>query len=60
MTDEWVCVIPQRCARKGIAKANSAGMLGLVWLKDQAERDAWTKFSLTEHLAYLGFPVTST
>ncbi|PNH58836.1 hypothetical protein VD0002_g8702 [Verticillium dahliae] len=57
LTDRWVCVIPRRRAGSGGAAANGAGMVGMVWVKDRAERDRWGAFGYTEHLAYLGVPI---
>lgn len=57
LTDRWVCVIPRRRAGRGGAAANGAGMVGMVWVKDRAERDRWGAFGYTEHLAYLGVPI---
>lgn len=41
---------------KDDAGANTAGMLGLVWLRDQAERDTWARLGYSRHLQYLGIP----
>ncbi|KAF9774850.1 hypothetical protein IL306_007123 [Fusarium sp. DS 682] len=57
MTEEWVCAIPRRHARKGITGANGAGMMGIVWLKDMEERQSWEDLDYTRHLAYLGLPI---
>ncbi|KAG7119058.1 hypothetical protein HYQ45_015330 [Verticillium longisporum] len=44
LTDRWVCAIPRRRAKRDGTAANGAGMVGMVWLKDQAERDSWAAF----------------
>lgn len=37
--------------------ANAAGMLGLVWLRDQEEPDGWSRLGYTSHLEYLSMPM---
>ncbi|KAH8421603.1 hypothetical protein JMJ77_0002808 [Colletotrichum scovillei] len=54
MAEEWICAVPRRLVGKDGVGANGAGMVGLVWLRDQAERDGWESFGLTEHLVRLG------
>ncbi|KAK1723064.1 hypothetical protein CaCOL14_002009 [Colletotrichum acutatum] len=58
MAEDWVCVVPRRLVGREGVGANGAGMVGLVWLRDQAERDGWNSFGLTEHLVQLGVPRT--
>ncbi|KXJ87165.1 hypothetical protein Micbo1qcDRAFT_167870 [Microdochium bolleyi] len=53
LTAEWVCVIPRRHAMVGTTGANGAAIVGLAWVRDQAERDSWDELGLTKHLAYL-------
>ncbi|KAH7021455.1 uncharacterized protein B0I36DRAFT_425111 [Microdochium trichocladiopsis] len=53
LTADWVCVIPRRHAVMGTTGANGAGIVGLCWVRDQAERDSWDELGLTRHLAYL-------
>lgn len=53
LTAEWACVIPRRHAMVGTTGANGAAIVGLVWLRDQVERDSWDDLGLTKHLAYL-------
>lgn len=57
-TTKWICLIPRthKARPDGGAPTNGPGMLGLVWVKNQAERDEWTRLGMTEHLAYLGMP----
>ena len=54
----WILLIPRTHARSrdGCAATNGAGMLGLVWVADQAERNDWTRLGMSDHLAYLGIP----
>jgi sulfate adenylyltransferase (ADP) / ATP adenylyltransferase len=54
----WILLIPRTHARSrdGRAATNGAGLLGLVWVADQAERDDWTRVGMSDHLAYLGTP----
>ncbi|KAK1702976.1 hypothetical protein BDP67DRAFT_482035 [Colletotrichum lupini] len=58
MAEHWICVVPRRLVGRNGVGANGAGMIGLVWLRDQAERDGWDSFGLTEHLVRLGLPKT--
>ncbi|KAI3555045.1 hypothetical protein CABS02_04884 [Colletotrichum abscissum] len=58
MAERWICVVPRRLVGRNGVGANGAGMIGLVWLRDQAERDGWDSFGLTEHLVRLGLPKT--
>ncbi|KAK1484539.1 hypothetical protein CCUS01_15553 [Colletotrichum cuscutae] len=58
MAEDWICVVPRRLVGRNGVGANGAGMIGLVWLRDQAERDGWDSFGLTEHLVRLGLPKT--
>jgi len=54
LVKQWLIVIPR--ASKGCdgVIANSARMMGMVWLRSKEERDGWTKFEMSKHLAYLG------
>ncbi|KAK1638591.1 hypothetical protein BDP81DRAFT_479734 [Colletotrichum phormii] len=56
MAEDWICVVPRRLVGRDGVGANGAGMVGLVWLRDQAERDGWDSFGLTDHLVQLGLP----
>lgn len=58
MAEDWICVVPRRLVGRDGVGANGAGMVGLVWLRDQAERSGWDSFGLTEHLVQLGVPRT--
>ncbi|OCT45204.1 putative phosphorylase [Cladophialophora carrionii] len=54
---EWMCMIPRR--HSGLdrgAGANSAAMLGLVWIVTEAEREVWNSTGPTEYFKYLGLP----
>ncbi|KAJ4251826.1 hypothetical protein NW762_011123 [Fusarium torreyae] len=61
MTKEWLCLIPRRHGRKDNAGANfganAAGMLGVIWVSSQEERDSWDELGMTRYLAYLGVPL---
>ncbi|KXH32297.1 hypothetical protein CSIM01_05719 [Colletotrichum simmondsii] len=58
MAEDWICVVPRRLVGRDGVGANGAGMIGLVWLRDLAERDGWDSFGLTDHLVQLGVPRT--
>lgn len=53
---EWMLMIPRRHHGKNSVEANAVGMMGMVWLKSQEEREGWTELGMTEHLRYLGVP----
>ena len=53
---EWIMVIPRVHGRCGLAGANAAGMLGMIWVKNQEERDTWFDLGVVSHLQYLGSP----
>ena len=53
---EWILVIPRVHGRRGQAGANAAGMLGMIWVKNEEERDTWLDFGIVSHLQYLGSP----
>lgn len=58
MTRRWMCVIPR--LRGGIPEigANSLGMLGLVWVKDNAEREAWAREGPKDFITSLAYPAS--
>jgi ATP adenylyltransferase/5',5'''-P-1,P-4-tetraphosphate phosphorylase II len=54
--DDWIVVIPRR---KGVwegASANTGGMMGSVWVPDQAEVDKWLQLGCANVLRTLGVP----
>jgi sulfate adenylyltransferase (ADP) / ATP adenylyltransferase len=55
-TADWLCVIPRRRAKIGEVAANSMGMMGLIWVASEEERDGWNSFRLSKHLSQLGYP----
>ncbi|EXJ63449.1 uncharacterized protein A1O5_11498 [Cladophialophora psammophila CBS 110553] len=57
LVKEWMCLIPRRHSglERG-AGANSAAMLGLVWIATEAEKDIWNSSGPAEYLKYLGIP----
>lgn len=56
MTREWMCLIPRRHGGKDGIGTSALGMLGVVWVADKRERDAWTVLGLEKHLEYMGYP----
>ncbi|THZ15114.1 hypothetical protein D6C91_06972 [Aureobasidium pullulans] len=56
MTADWITVIPRRSS-EGPYGANAAGMLGIVYLPDQQERDRWAQVGYTKQLEAFGIPV---
>ena len=55
-TTDWLCVIPRRRASVGKCATNSIGMMGLIWVAFEDERDRWNALGLSKHLAELGYP----
>jgi ATP adenylyltransferase len=52
---KWMVIIPRTHANfKGKASANSAGMMGMAWVKDDDEVAHWTDLGIAKHLTYLG------
>ncbi|KAK6353871.1 hypothetical protein TWF730_008293 [Orbilia blumenaviensis] len=56
MTKDWIMVIPRRSKGCDGVGANAAGMMGMVWIGSEKERDSWTAFGLTQYLQGLGIP----
>jgi ATP adenylyltransferase len=56
MTADWIAIIPRKTSQ-GPYGANAAGMLGIVYLPDQQERDRWTQAGYTKQLVTFGIPV---
>lgn len=56
MTADWIAVIPRRTSN-GPYGANAAGMLGIVYLPDQEERDKWSQLGYAEQLVAFGIPI---
>ena len=56
LVKEWLIVIPRRRKAYDGIGTNSAGMMGMAWLKNQEERDGWTRLGMTKLLEVLGFP----
>ena len=54
---EWMALIPRSSKGKDGINTNGAGMMGLVWVRDQDERDGWTKLGLSKHLTSMGVPL---
>ena len=56
MTADWIAIIPRRTS-DGPYGANAAGMLGIVYLPDQEERDKWSQLGYTKQLVAFGIPI---
>jgi ATP adenylyltransferase/5',5'''-P-1,P-4-tetraphosphate phosphorylase II len=54
--DEWIVVVPRRRGIWEGASANTGGMMGSVWVKDQAEVDKWVGLGCANVLRELGVP----
>ena len=56
LVKEWMLLIPRRHHGREGVECNAVGMMGMVWLKSEAEREGWERLGMTEHLQWLGFP----
>ncbi|KAL4870017.1 hypothetical protein BDV12DRAFT_166885 [Aspergillus spectabilis] len=56
LTRDWIIVIPRRNKDVGGVTANTAGMLGSVWLTSEAEMNEWKQVGPRKVLAGLGVP----
>ncbi|KAG7005069.1 hypothetical protein G7Y79_00022g052900 [Physcia stellaris] len=56
---EWMLLVPRRHHGREGVECNAVGMMGMVWLKDEAERQGWERLVMTEHLRWLGLPAES-
>ena len=55
---EWIVLIPRRTVNYGGPQgANTAGMLGMITVPNQQERQRWTDMGYTEYLVKLGIPI---
>ncbi len=65
MTADWMCLVPRRRGGRGDASssigANTLGMLGVVWVASQRERDEWMGTSggggIAQNLVFMGYPL---
>lgn len=57
LAQDWICLIPRvhNGSEKG-APANAVGVLGLVWVATEEEREVWTTLGPADHLRYLCIP----
>ena len=56
LVKEWMIVIPRRKAGVGMANVGAAGMMGMVWVKNEEELWEWQRQGLLEVLAQVGVP----
>ncbi|RDW89214.1 hypothetical protein BP6252_01246 [Coleophoma cylindrospora] len=55
LVNRWMAVIPRTHAGlDGKAQTNSAGMMGWIWVKNEAEMEFWKSLGVAKHLTYLG------
>jgi ATP adenylyltransferase len=60
LTLDWIVLIPRSKAEwGGPFGANAQGMIGLVSVRDQEEKDRWTKLGWAAHLRDLGISIDS-
>lgn len=61
MTGEFIGLIPRRTAKTADASdvfgINAAGMMGLVTVRNERERERWAELGYGKYLARLGLPV---
>ena len=57
-TPEWIALIPRRTAVwGGPYGANAAGMVGMVSVPNDSQRQQWADLGYTEYLVKLGIPI---
>ncbi|CCU75466.1 5-p-4-tetraphosphate phosphorylase [Blumeria hordei DH14] len=56
-TKRWIIVIPRMYRGHEGAGVNGAGMMGMVWVSSQKERQLWSEQGLVEYLKILGVPI---
>ncbi|KAJ8603172.1 hypothetical protein MRB53_042225 [Persea americana] len=56
LTKDWIMTLPRREAGVGAATANSAGMLGLVWVPRKEVVELWREIGPTRVLESVGVP----
>ena len=54
--DDCIVVIPRRAGMWNGASANTGGMMGSVWVPDEAEMNKWTEAGCANVLRELGVP----
>lgn len=59
LTQDWIILIPRRSKVFHGITANSAGMMGSVWLEKESEYDAWKARGPANVLAALGIPANT-
>lgn len=60
LTKEWIALIPRSGGDwGGPFGANALGMLGLIAVRDEKERDRWAELGWTVYLRELGLPTDS-
>lgn len=53
---DWVVLVSRTSKGRDDAPTNAAGMLGMVWVRSDEERQKWTDLGLSTYLALLGIP----
>lgn len=56
LTKDWMLLIPRRHHGRDGVEANAVGMMGMVWVRGEEEREGWNRLGMTEHLRWLGVP----
>jgi len=56
LVNDWLALIPRASKGRDGVFAGATTMIGLVWLRNQEERDKVTKFGYEEFLCHLGIP----
>jgi ATP adenylyltransferase/5',5'''-P-1,P-4-tetraphosphate phosphorylase II len=58
MTERWIMIIPRKQARIGIAAANAASMVGMVWMTSEQQFEAWKAQDPMDLLSKFGKPIS--
>lgn len=56
MTRDWTVLVPRTSKGNHNTPTNAAGMLGMVWVRSDEERERWSKLGMSGYLASLGIP----
>ena len=60
LTKEWMLLIPRRSNNFNGVTANSAGMVGSVWLSSESQLEQWKALGLANVVSQLGVPAKGT
>ncbi|KAF3099473.1 hypothetical protein TWF102_005449 [Orbilia oligospora] len=56
MTKDWIMAIARKCIGHPGLEVDAAGMVGMVWVGSEEEKEAWIDMGPTNYLELLGIP----